>query len=427
MHSAYRKITLAHKYLKSEKLYKESFQISVILAKLAQEQMEIEHPGFQQYRCSICGKGEHHKQMFAAHPKHLEYHGIVPIYQMPPDTVYPVCTSCNQEYFKTDDELDDTKSKPDYSEYRRSGAPGHQCMKCRKSLEKVENHSCESFDYARIHAINLTKEHFELAENLGSGDELPLCDECEIEIEREATKVCAVCGHEEDEDDMTEVDLQLIIDTDNHPEYRLDNDGEYPVCNDCYFDEMHERCDRCSQGYISTELETVEYPNGHSGSTCESCRSELFYCDTCNSAIDTEDGNYHMGQYSGEVFCENHLPTNDNDFDSLDVDANVALDSMLEPMFVDSESGNGYHLSVNPKIIEKLQRTFGHALKKYTGEYMPDKVGRHLMKIIDQLAIEDGEKKHLKEFLCHPLNCRPHHRAILRICFLYSSSLRILL
>jgi hypothetical protein len=390
-HTIYNKVKLAHKHLKSEKLYKETFQMSAMLAKLAQEQLEIENPGFQQYRCSICGKGEHHESMFAAHPKHLEYYGITPIYKMPEHTAYPVCSSCNTEHFHEHDEISEPQ-QPDYSGHRRGNKINHQCMRCRKALDKTENYSWESFDFARIHNIGLTEDHIAMEEALGSNNELPLCTSCETELEDEEEKKCAVCGEMEDQDDMMEVDRQLILDSDNHPEYTLDDDNSYPVCHTCY-DEMHERCDICGEGHLSSEMESETWPNGNSQDVCESCREGLDHCDTCGAAIDASEDLYDHSE-DGYFYCENHMPTNDNDFEQLDADAESSLEKM-NPVNLD------YHISVNPKIIQKLERTFGHALKKYKGEYLPDKVGRHIMKIIDQLAIEEGERKHLKEFLWH--------------------------
>lgn len=367
--------------------------MSVMLAKLAQEQVEIEHPSFQQYRCSICGKGEHHEQMFAAHPKHLEYHGITPNYQMPVGGVYPVCSSCNAEHFHTDDELVEER-KPDYSGYRlKDKSIDHQCMRCRKSLDNTEDYTWETSDFAKIHDIDLTEELLEMIDKLGVKGELPLCYDCENELEDNNETKCAACGHMEDRDEMTEMDLETINSV-TSAVFKLDTDGEYPVCDDCYMDDFHERCDICSDGTIVTELESVEWPSGHSGEACESCRSRLLYCGTCHSAIDTEDYNaqYHYDENSGEVYCENHMPTNDNDFSQLDSDAESALEAIN---YVEMD----YHIPVNSKVIQKLEKTFAYALKKYKGPYMPDKVSRHLIRIIDQLAIEPGEKKYLKEFL----------------------------
>lgn len=367
-----------------------------MLAKLAQEQMEIEHPGFQQYRCSICGKGEHHNQMFAAHQKHLEYQGLTPIYQLPEHSVYPVCSACNIEHFQKDDEEDGRA--PDYSDHRKGKGISHQCMRCRVSLDNTEDFEWQDFDYAKIYNIDLTEAHTAMAEALGSGDELPVCMKCEEEIEDEEEKKCAVCGHMEHEDDMTEMDLETI-ETESTVVYKLTEGEQYPVCNDCYHSEFYTSCDMCSDGTLRSEMNEVTWPNGNEEHVCNDCHQRLYHCDTCNAAIDTENDNYHMDEYGDTIYCENHIPTNDNDFEQLDSDAEDVLEAMLEPMAVDDGFGDSYHLSVNPKIIQKLERTFAHALKKYKGAYMPDKVSRHVMRVIDQLAIEPGEKAHLKEFL----------------------------
>jgi hypothetical protein len=395
-HEPQKKLLAIKKRLKSEGHYQEAFRVSLMLLKLAQEQMEFEHEGFQQYSCAVCGKGLHHEQMYAASRPQLDRKQIAPKFDLPPDSAYPVCGGCNEEHFM---QGYDNPEKPTYSQFRKTKLV-QKCTRCGIPYHDPDEFDSEHHDYFVIHGIEIPEE---LKPNkLEPLDEdFLICNNCWHEVDDEAEVMCAICEEMTDEDETITTTREYIAKADVQPEYVLYDHTEYKVCYECNDDHLTKFCEICDDHKSIDEVESLEFEDEYKN-VCEDCKYDLSVCAKCECYIYTADGEYYYDERIEEIYHSDCRPENVNDLQELENLADDYNDVLRGSPQRGVPFEEGTYMPFNSANLSRLAKMLQQQYDKSVRgdkELFRGKQSTHILKTIKRMRLEDEEKLFLLNFL----------------------------
>jgi hypothetical protein len=297
--------------LKKMGLSNEKFELSILISKLAAEQLELIPPEDIKYNCSICGYPHETSDISFYSADDLASRAVTPKYVLPGTKLYPVCLDCEEDQMI-----------------------------------------------------------------------LP----------------CALCDEPLEEGDSTLVTEDLLDEADGFKTYDLPRGELYPVCHDCYSEELTEYCADC---YDADEKGTFEHYNPNNDKICESCSFKYTPCSECSELISMEYGEYHSTDHG--VYCFDCGVPNSNDIE--------ALSAGLTKSFNESDYRPKDLLPLSSVTISKTINLLANIYKKNQAkEFASPKASRNFMATLMNQKIPEEDKIFLKNFLTKSLSFRELER-----------------
>jgi hypothetical protein len=214
----------------------------------------------------------------------------------------------------------------------------------------------------------------------------PVCYSCNEDKFHNNT--CPLCTRSYDENDMVAVDIDNLENTyvKDKFHYTLQDTSIYPICYDCYGEQIMFSCEDCSGEFEVDEEEN--YLSEEGARICKSCYEEYLHCSECGTMIDSRNDTYRV--LDSEVFCEYCTPENPNDNEDLI----KKLKSVTGP---DSIIFSGPYVPLSDNTIKVISNPLKSIVKRYDSSIItaPHKVSASILDFISKTKSIIAEEKDL--------------------------------